>query len=552
MSIDGAPSCWSEGSVFDDNDSIRSDAAVPREEHGIDPTYLKHTLPKAVDIPVQVNGSACYSPSLWDNVSESSPESRIDSSLLKHAGNESVAEGSQNVLFEDIRESPRRTKITVIEEDAIDEQQRLSVLNRDINLERRRRGADCKQRNLQVENSLLPMKSVDDSLLDYVITVDNASRDKVVEEEDFISDGVSLLTKEQVGKPLKQTTDLFDYPAGGLDHPLNNIMNNTNFMEEGLADIARCTFLTTLQPIEACNVLSKVTHRRNGVDVERAGDEKNTYFDFKALLSGIEGDTGCGKGTNSELSVVVEQRQPLSSNGCGDILNVSDCGENRRESETYNDPSQDLDKNTEIADVRQGISVSMQRNPTELLKRQEESSAVNRFESSRPIREPSTRMDSVSGENDPTTTFNALIEGWWSGLKLTKIDEGTKEKSRVGADEATVNESLDLSLDGCYAEERKNAQIFQVERLSCGETIGINLKAGKGGIVVDQISTTSPFRFTGLQPGMRILEINGIQCPGSLIVAKYLLLAIEGDIQLVVTNEEKKASVAPILFYSDY
>jgi C-terminal processing protease CtpA/Prc len=131
-------------------------------------------------------------------------------------------------------------------------------------------------------------------------------------------------------------------------------------------------------------------------------------------------------------------------------------------------------------------------------------------------------------------------------------DEGEKEKTSPDADEMTETESTDSSSGDSYAEQRKRAQIFRVERMSWDEPIGLELSAGKGGMVVTEIKVNSPFRFTGLNRGMRILEINGVLCPGSLVVAENLLRGAEGDIELVVTNEEKGASVTPVLFYSDY
>ena len=54
--------------------------------------------------------------------------------------------------------------------------------------------------------------------------------------------------------------------------------------------------------------------------------------------------------------------------------------------------------------------------------------------------------------------------------------------------------------------------------------------------------------------GMRIMEINSIPCPRSLLVATNLIRAAEGDLQLVATNDEKeeKEEDVPVLFVSEF
>lgn len=105
-----------------------------------------------------------------------------------------------------------------------------------------------------------------------------------------------------------------------------------------------------------------------------------------------------------------------------------------------------------------------------------------------------------------------------------------------------------------YANIFNNASIFQVQRGSWAEPIGLKLASGKGGVIVSEIKENSPFRFTGLEIGMRIMEINSIPCPRSLLVATNLIRAAEGDLQLIATNDEQeeKAEDAPVLFVSEF
>ena len=52
---------------------------------------------------------------------------------------------------------------------------------------------------------------------------------------------------------------------------------------------------------------------------------------------------------------------------------------------------------------------------------------------------------------------------------------------------------------------------------------------------------------------MRVMEINGIPCPKSLLVATNLMRAAEGDVQLIATQEEEEnEEEVPLLFYSTY
>lgn len=652
MSIEGIPSSWSEGPVFEDNDSIWSDVPMPTSDEDTGPSYLKHVVKKAAGAPAEGDEST-YSSSLWNDIASPISESRLDSSLL----NELEAEANEHqssMLFEDeLRESARRTKITVIEEDAIDEQHRSPSLSFfrtemvDLDFEIQNVDTDDAylrmpaEKSMQNAKKLQPTKSVDDSLLDYVITVENENKEKAEEEEeeaaaeDSIFDGVSLLTKDNEFEKLNMEStlkSLFEKSTRALDRALDNIMDNTDFTEEHPVDDSRCGFLAPLAAIAACG---EFAHGMcNSDDASFGGTQAtqdDTYIDFGALF-----DSGEGKNTKSSSAVRVdakdrsalsilddinEERHPKDSGESGDCGAFDTvCTEAQRkpvvcktnqerkeniglllvESRTGSDilvskidsrsklastnlkvgmtilsinrqscphtvaetlalinaTSGDLEIRA-VADCTKPSDMSQPKsnNTVELLGEQEEAPVIKADDKTGINETEAKKKGNVSAGADSVSAIGDFLLGLWSGLtSIMKVDNaGEKEEATPGVGEVTENGSMGSgSAADSYAEQRKRAQIFRVQRLNWEEKIGLRLAAGKGGIVVNEIKADSPFRFTGLKAGMRILEINGVLCPGSLVVAMSLLLGSEGDIELLVTNEEKGASVAPVLFYSDY
>jgi predicted metalloprotease with PDZ domain len=149
--------------------------------------------------------------------------------------------------------------------------------------------------------------------------------------------------------------------------------------------------------------------------------------------------------------------------------------------------------------------------------------------------------------------FRRLFCGLGSSEKM-EDNEAILETEKRETEEKSLSETTESASESSPEPEKPlRTFTFRVQRLSWQDPIGVKLKRGKGGIVVAEIMKNSPFRFTGLRPGMRIHEINGIGCPGSLIVAENLLKGIENDVELVVTSEEKKPDFrpVPVLFYSD-
>jgi hypothetical protein len=631
MSIEGIPTSWDEGPVFEDDDSIWSDVPLPSDED-TGPTYLKHVIKKTVEAPAEGDEST-YSSSIWNNISAPMAETRLDSSLLNEE-EENVDEEALSVLFEDeLRESARRTKITVIEEDAIDEQRRSPSLdffdNEMVDLDPRLQEATKQESHYRLK--MPPEKRMqnprelqkDDSLLDYVITLDNENKE-IAEEEDSIFDGVSLMTKDHTFEkrdPLESMfKNLIDSSMKAFDTALDNVMGNTDFTEEDPIDDSQCGFLAPLGAIAACGVFAHGMCNADDESIEEThGSQENTYIDFGALpacgggyaikSNSEDPTTAKARSARSILADINEERQPVESDG---IVNsealTNGVVEAQSESMTFKISKEtkesvglslvesrtgtdvlisNIDSRCKLAstDLKAGMTIlSINKHPCPhtvaetfalikgisgdleirtvnngakrayLSEQQDESPVVDGGDKTGFVEGESEKKDKESTETESPNGISDFLRGLWSDLtSILKVnDEGEKEKTSPDADEATEIESTDSSSVDSYAEQRKHAQIFRVQRLSWEERIGLELSAGKGGMVVTEIKENSPFRFTGLNPGMRILEINGVLCPGSLVVAENLLRGSEGDIELVVTNEEKRASVTPVLFYSDY
>jgi hypothetical protein len=629
MSIEGIPTSGSEGPVFEDDDSIWSD--MPGDEDTV-PTYLKHVIKRTVEAPAEEDDET-YSSSIWNNISAPIAETRLDSSLLNEE-EEKMDEEELSVLFEDeLRASARRTKITVIEEAAIDEPWRSPSLdffhNEMVGLDPRLREATKQERNYRLK--LPPEKRMqrpreiqkDDSLLDYVITLDNENK-QIAEEEDSIFDGVSLMTKDHAFEkrdPFESMIkNLIDSSKKALDSALDNIMGNTDFTEEDPIDDSQCAFLAPLGSIEDCGVFAHGMCNANDESIEEThGCQENTYIDFGALPASGGGyatesnsedpTTAKARTARSILADINEERQPLESDG---IVNLgaftNGCVEGPSESVTYRISKErkesvglslvesrtgtdilisNIDSRCKLAstDLKSGMTilsinkhpcphtvaetfalikgtsgdleiraVNNDAKPADVSEQQDESPVVDGGDKTGLVEDESEKKDKESTETESPNGIGEYLRGLWSDLtSILKVnDEGEKEETSPDAVEVTETESTDSSSVDSYAEKRRRAQIFRVQRLSWEEAIGLVLSAGKGGMVVAEIKENSPFRFTGLNPGMRILEINGVLCPGSLVVADNLLRGSEGDIELVVTNEEKGASVTPVLFYSDY
>jgi C-terminal processing protease CtpA/Prc len=176
----------------------------------------------------------------------------------------------------------------------------------------------------------------------------------------------------------------------------------------------------------------------------------------------------------------------------------------------------------------------------------------------------STTKEKETGEKTFRKGMGGLLRGFWSGvtsmvklkgkIEAEPIDPEKDDDSKHSSGTSAVTRCSDTSSDVGNSEIRRRARIFQIHRLNWSDPLGIHLHQGKGGIIVYNIEADSPFRFTGLKPGMRIMEINGIPCPQSLVVATNLLAGTESSVELLVTDEVNtmKESDRPMLFYSAF
>ena len=187
-----------------------------------------------------------------------------------------------------------------------------------------------------------------------------------------------------------------------------------------------------------------------------------------------------------------------------------------------------------------------------------------------------TTKDKVLEKKEKGKSGEGFFKGLFGGVfKWNKTKEPVEEAAKETAKSATpkrvtfddtVKNGSGSAHRGMGANTQNNrkkttqkkkqmtqSRTFKIQRESWAEPIGLKLAKGKGGVIVSEIKEDSPFRFTGLQVGMRLMEINGVPCPKSLLVATNLMRAAEGDVQLIATQEEEEnEEEVPLLFYSTY
>lgn len=611
---------FSEGPVFEDNDSVFSDL----------PSKINSgpEVPKKRDSKHRRNYST--GSSVWNNVipPPAIDESRNDVLFLSEE-EEEEEDANLNELFEDeLRASARTTRITVNSSDAGLKDCSAPPLsffhNESLN---KHRSADSEKRDSYIPSALFTdskkhglekaaekshhrKKSVDDSILDKVITVAKDSED-ADEEEDSLFDTLSQLTKDQHSEkaPFESTLKaLIENTGVALDSAVKNIMANTNFAAERIED-ADCNFLTPLGDVAACGDMTQKFWTRDEVTIDEessSSPNEETYIDFGSI-EGTENEKGSDHRNDNVPNTNEATREILLSLDGNQVEEEPEesSGENSQHvvaCNLSNDGKESLSRSLGKSD--KGILITTIDPESEL--------AVSGLK-------PGMVLLTVNGSLCPSTVVHTVsmikntsgdveVTAAFRGAKVTispaaphrgvaeptiqaieeaeSEDEGfgtaTKPSSRsasffrrlfcFGFTDAMEDEVLgddgekQLAQERSVSETTENASessskpekpmrtlTFKVQRLSWQDPIGVKLARGKGGIVVDQIMKNSPFRFTGLRVGMRIHEINGIGCPGSLIVAENLLKGIENDVELVVTTDDKKpdAKPVPLLFYSE-
>lgn len=97
-------------------------------------------------------------------------------------------------------------------------------------------------------------------------------------------------------------------------------------------------------------------------------------------------------------------------------------------------------------------------------------------------------------------------------------------------------------------------KIFCIQKESANEDVGLKLTLGENnGIYISEIQNFSKFRYTGMQPGMRIVTINGLPCPTSMRVATALINAAEGNFEIMATfGKKQKQKTNHQIFFTAY
>jgi len=298
MSIDGIPTSFSEGPVFEDNDSVFSDLPSP-SDLGSGPEILKELVKGQRKVGDESGNESGNDSSVWKNVSPPSDETRNDILFLSEEQEKNV---DQNVLFEDeLRESARNTRITVDVSDAsLEDKSAPLALFRNETLHKKYTekrdsyipsalyaGPRKHEPKKHPERSHNRTKSVDDSILDKVITVSKDADE--AEEEDSLFDTVSQLTKDQVFEkkhPVESALKaLIECTGEALDSAVKNIMENTNFSAEGLIEDTECNFLTPMGDIAACGDVTQSFWAQDeaSIEEESVAPNQNTFIDFGGL-----------------------------------------------------------------------------------------------------------------------------------------------------------------------------------------------------------------------------------------------------------------------------
>ena len=134
--------------------------------------------------------------------------------------------------------------------------------------------------------------------------------------------------------------------------------------------------------------------------------------------------------------------------------------------------------------------------------------------------------------------------------KNTKVTEA--DDSNTGNEQQESSDVI-VSKDIVVEDNDSTEVMIEIHKANWWDPVGIHLDHGKGGIIVSKVEEDSPFRFTALQVGMRIVAINGILCPRSTVVATNLLAGATGNLELLVTNERKMMELGrPMIIYSQY
>mmetsp|Transcript_45378 Transcript_45378/g.109912 ORF Transcript_45378/g.109912 Transcript_45378/m.109912 type:complete len:636 (+) Transcript_45378:195-2102(+) len=623
---------FSEGPVFEDNDSVFSDLPSPSDMNSgaeVRKRDSKHRRKIST-------GS-----SVWNNVIVATPqtidESRNDVLFLPEEEEEEEEDVDQNELFEDeLRASVLSTKITVNASDAdLKDTSAPPLAFFHSDSLHKHRSVDSEKRDSYIPSALFTeskkpdlkktaakshqrKKSVDDSILDKVITVAKDSED-ADEEEDSLFDTVSQLTKDQPFEFESTLKELMENSGAVLDSAVKNIMENTNFAAEKIEE-TDCNFLTPLGDIAACGDVTQKFWNKDDASIEEesTGPNEKTFVDFGSL-DGTKGEKSSGQEDSSVPDTPDETQEILRSldgNQVEELDEEPDDESNEAPEEDDDDASQHvvvcklskdgiaslarslvksdngilisrIDTESDLA--ASGLKPSMtlltvngslcpNTVPDTVLMIKSTSGdvevtaafrgaklSISPAAPHRGVAEPSVRpmreVVDVDEDNvtspEPSSGFANFFRRVFCGLGSTDImedDEPSLETEKRETEEKSISETTEnVSESSPEPEKPMRTLTFRVQRLSWQDPIGVKLKRGKGGIVVAEIMKNSPFRFTGLRPGMRIHEINGIGCPGSLIVAENLLKGIENDVELVVTREEKKpdSRPVPVLFYSD-
>lgn len=612
---------FSEGPVFEDNDSVFSDLPSPSEINS--PEVAKHDSKHRRKIST---GS-----SVWNNVVQppTMDECRNDLLFLPEEEEEEEEEDAdRNELFGDeLRVSARTTRITVNSSDA-DLKDASSPplafyhndgLNKLSSTDSEKRESyipsalftDPKKQGLQKteEKSHQRKTSVDDSILDKVITVAKDSED-ADEEEDSLFDTLSQLTKDQPSEKVSFESTLkvlIENSGEVLDSAVKNIMENTNFAAERIEE-SDCSFLSPLGDVAACGDMNQKFWAKDEESVEKESTDPKgeTFVDFGGL-EGTENEKDATNGATREILLslegIQEEEEEEEEFHAEPKENIEDDSQHVVACILSSDGKETLSRNLGKAD--NGILITTIDPETELgvsslkpgmvlltvngsLCPDTVISTVAMIESTpgnvevtaafrgaklnispaaphRGVAEPSIqRVEDITGAGEsfgaasrPSSGTGYFFRRVFCGFGSADTAEDevlAVETEKPQTEEQSVPEKTEnVSNSSLEQEKPMRTLTFRVQRLSWQDPIGVKLARGKGGIVVAEIMQISPFRFTGLRVGMRIHEINGIGCPGSLIVAENLLKGIENDVELVVTMECKKPDTRPVplLFYSD-
>ncbi|CAJ1952460.1 unnamed protein product [Cylindrotheca closterium] len=620
---------FSEGPVFEDNDSVFSDLPTPSDMNS------SPEIPKRSSKHQRKTSTGS---SVWNNVIVATPRTIMDecrNDVLFSPEVEEEEDVDQNELFEnELRASVLSTKITVNASDAdLKDTSAPPLAFFHTDSLHKHRSVDSEKRDSYIPSALFTdskkpdvkttaakshqrKKSVDDSILDKVITVAKESEDADEEEDDSLFDTVSQLTKDQQFEIESTIRVLIENSGVVFDSAVKNIMENTNFAAEKIEE-TDCNFLTPLGDITACGDMTQKFWNKD--EEEPAAPNDKTFIDFGSL-DGTDDEKNTVPGKPHAHDSPDETQEILKSL---DGNQVEDSDEKLDDETSEGSGGDDADDDASQHVIACKISKDEIKSLGMRLVKSDNGILISRIDPESDLAasglKPGMTLLTVNGNLCPNTVPDTVlmikstsgdveVTAVFRGAKLTispaaphrgvavpfirpieeviDVDEenvtspehssgfasffrrlfcglgSTDSMNKEAVLETEKREIEEKSISGTTEtvsasspepEKPVRTLTFRVQRLSWEDPIGVKLKRGKGGIVVAEITKNSPFRFTGLRPGMRIHEINGIGCPGSLIVAENLLKGIENDVELVVTSEEKKPDFrpVPVLFYSD-